>query len=89
MRVYALVWVFVLAAAGALYYTGSFNEITLYIFGLVSSTLLLMGFVAVLPACMDHYFAPKTYSAAWIASISDRRQLAKAPKARNIHGGFS
>ena len=89
LRIYALVWVVVLAAAGALYYRGSFDEITLHVFGFVSSTLLFMGFVAVLPFWMDHHFSPKTYSIPMRARILKRQPLARARKVRNIHGGFS
>lgn len=74
LRIYALVWGFVLAAAGGLYYTGSFNEIMLSIFGFVSSTLLFMGFVAVLPLWMDHHFSSKKYSAPMRARILKRHQ---------------
>ena len=81
LRIYAFVWVFGIAAAGGLYYTGSFNEITLPILGFVSSTLLVMGFVAVLPVWMDHHFAPKTHSPARLARIWKRHQLAKARSA--------
>ena len=88
LRIYALVCAFVLAAGG-LHYIGSFNEITLHIFGFISSTLLIMGFVAVLPGWMDQHFAPKTYSAARLARISKRQQLAKTRSARNIDGGIS
>lgn len=87
LRIYALVWVFVLAAAGGLYFTGLLNDVTLHILGFVCATLLAMGFVAVLPVLMDHFFAPRTYSPARLARISKRHQAAKAPKARNIRGG--
>lgn len=73
LRIYALVWVFVLAAAGSLFYTDSFNEITAHVFGFVSSTLLFMGFAAVLPAWIDHHFSPKTYSASMRARILKRQ----------------
>ncbi len=89
LRIYALVWISVLAAAGGLFYTGSFNEVALHIFGFVSSTLLFTGFVAVLPVWMNHHFAPKTYSPALLARISKRHQATKTRMAKNIHGGFS
>lgn len=63
-RIYGLVWFFVLAAAGVLYFTSSFNEITLPIFGFVFSTLVVMGFVAILPSLLDDHFSPETYPAA-------------------------
>lgn len=74
LRIYALVWILVLAAAGGLFYSGSFNEVTLHIFGFVSATLLASGFVAVLPLWMDHHFAPKTYSPARLARIAKRQK---------------
>lgn len=88
LRIYALMWVLVLAAAGGLYSTGSFNELALTIFGFLSSTLLVAGFVAVLPAWMNHHFAPRTYSPDRLARIARRRQAVKTRTAKNINGGF-
>jgi uncharacterized membrane protein required for colicin V production len=85
LRIYALVWAFVLVAVG-LNFIESFDEITLHIFGFIFSTLLVTGFIVVLPVWMDQYFAPKTYSAARLGRISKRQQLAKARSARNIDG---
>jgi len=64
LRIYGLIWLFVLAVAGVLYFTGSFNEITPPIFGFVFSTLVVMGFAAVLPSLLDDHFSPKTYRVA-------------------------
>lgn len=74
LRIYALVWILVLAAAGGLFYTGSFSEVAMHIFGFVFATLVVAGFVAVLPMWMDHHFAPKTYSPARLARIAKRRK---------------
>jgi hypothetical protein len=61
VRIYVLIWLLVLGAAGVSYLTGTFSEITLTIFGFVFSSLVFMGFVAVLPALLDDHFSPKTY----------------------------
>ncbi len=71
-RIYALVWIFVLAAAGGLFFMGSFNSVALHIFGFVTATLVAAGFVVLLPLWMDHHFAPKTYSPARLARIAKR-----------------
>lgn len=70
-RIYGLVWLFVLAAAGVLYFIGSFNEITQPIIGFVLSTLAVMGFAAVLPSLLDDHFSPETYPAAIRANVSN------------------
>lgn len=80
---------FSLAAAGGLFYTGSFDEMALHFFDFVSATLVATEFVAVLPLWMNHHFAPKTYSAARLAGIAKRRKMTNVRSARNIHGGFS
>ena len=63
-KIYSLIWLFVLAAAGISFLTGLFNAMTLPIFGFVFATLVVMGFVAVLPSLLDEHFSPKTYSVA-------------------------
>jgi hypothetical protein len=88
VRIYALLWAFVLAAAGILAYTRSFNEVTRDLVGFVSGTLLAAGFIAVLPVWVDHHFAPKTYSPARLARISKRLKAARTRIAKNLHGGF-
>jgi len=61
IRIYSAIWLFVLAAAGVSYLTGSLTEMTLVIFGFVVSTLAAAGFLGVLPAWLDDHFSPKTY----------------------------
>ncbi|HMJ07873.1 MAG TPA: hypothetical protein VK468_02640 [Pyrinomonadaceae bacterium] len=73
VKVYGLVWFFVLAGAGVLYFTGSFNEMTLPIIGFVFSTLAVMGFVAVLPSLLDDHFSPKTYPTAFSKPRAENR----------------
>ena len=63
MRIYGLIWLLVLAAAGISYLTGSINAMTLPIFGFVLSTLAAGGFVAVLPVWLKDHYSPKTYRA--------------------------
>jgi len=58
-KVYTLIWVVVIAAAAGLYFTGNLNEVTLTIFGFISSTLFVGFFVAVLPWLMDKHYTWK------------------------------
>ena len=60
IRIYGLVWLFVISVTVALYFVGIINEMTFPIFGFVYSTLIVMGFVAVLPVWLNEYHAPKT-----------------------------
>jgi hypothetical protein len=54
-KIYGLIWLFVLAAAGALYLIGLLNEIILVIVGFIVAALTMMGLVAVIPASIhDH-----------------------------------
>lgn len=89
LRIYALVWILVLAAAGGLFFIGSLNSVALHIFGFVSATLGAAGFVLVLPLWMDHHFAPKTYSPARLARIAKREKQRNLRAARRFRGGFS
>jgi hypothetical protein len=57
--IYALIWLFTAASAGLLYFTGNFNELTLTVFGFIFSTLVFMGFVAVLPWSVDRRYSWK------------------------------
>lgn len=50
--IYVLIW-FLVAAAGVVYLTGYFNEMTLTIFGFIFSTLAFAGVVMVLPFWVD------------------------------------
>ena len=54
--IYILTWFLVLAAAGVMYFTGSFNEMVLTVFGFVLSTLFFAGFLAVLPFWVDEHY---------------------------------
>jgi hypothetical protein len=62
IRIYSLVWLFAISVTAALYFVGLVNEMTFPIFGFVYSTLAVMGFVAVLPAWLNEYHAPKIYT---------------------------
>jgi hypothetical protein len=57
--IYALIWLLTAAAAGLLYFTGNFNGLMLTVFGFIFSTLVLMGFVAVLPWWVDKSYSWK------------------------------
>ncbi len=61
--IYAVIWLLTLAAAGILYLTGNFNELTLTVFGFIFSTLVFMGMTAVLPWWVDKRYS--RYAAAY------------------------
>lgn len=58
-KIYALVWLVVVASAGLLYFTGNLNEMTLTVFGFVVFTLFAAGIVAVLPWWVDKKYTWK------------------------------
>lgn len=58
-KVYTLIWLLVIAAAGGVYFRGNFNDIALAIFGFTFATLFVGFFVAVLPWLMDKHFTWK------------------------------
>ncbi|HJS50877.1 MAG TPA: hypothetical protein VJ781_03170 [Pyrinomonadaceae bacterium] len=60
-KIYAFIWLFVLAVTGVMYLTGALNEITLTIIGFLISTMIALGMVVLLPTLLDSHFAPKTY----------------------------
>lgn len=57
--IYALTWFLALGAAGLVYFTGYFNEMTLTVFGFIFSTLLFAGIVMVLPFWVDEHHSWK------------------------------
>ena len=64
LRIYGLIWLLVLGAAGVSYLMDLINTVTFPIFGFVFATLAVMAFVAVLPAWLNEHHSPKTYPAA-------------------------
>jgi len=52
-RVYALIWLVLLALTAAVYFTGNFTEMTLTIFGFAAGTLFALGLTMVLPWWVD------------------------------------
>ena len=64
--IYALIWLLTMASAGILYFTGNFNELTMIVFGFISSTLVFMGMIGVLPWWVDKRYSrySPTYGAA-------------------------
>jgi hypothetical protein len=48
-KIYGLIWLLTIAAGGLLYFTGTFNELTLTVYGFALSTLVFAGLVGVLP----------------------------------------
>lgn len=55
--IYALVWILVATAAGILFVTGNFNEMTMTVFGFLISALFFTGLVAVLPWWVDKRYS--------------------------------
>ena len=58
-RIYALICLFVLAVASVMYLTGSFNPVTLTVFGFIIAALIFIGMIAVLPSTVGHQYSPK------------------------------
>ena len=56
-KLYAFIWLVVVAAAGVVGFTGNFNEVTVTIFAFVVSTLVFAGVVAVLPWWIDKRYS--------------------------------
>lgn len=61
-RVYALVWLLVVASAALFYATGNVNDLILTIFGFIFATLFAGFFLAVLPWWAHHIHEPKYYT---------------------------
>ena len=57
-RKYGLLWLFVAAAAGVFYLTGSFNPAVTLGFGFIVSVLAGAGMLAVYPAVMSERVSP-------------------------------
>lgn len=58
-KIYALVWLAMVAAAGIFYFTGNFNEVTMVVFGFALSTAVAVGLVLVLPWWVDRRYSWK------------------------------
>jgi hypothetical protein len=58
-KIYALLWLVVVASAGLFYFTGNLNEMTLTVFGFLAFTLFAAGIVAVLPWWVDKKYSWK------------------------------
>ncbi len=57
--IYILIWFAIAAAAGVLYLTGNFNEMVLMLFGFLTTTLVFLGMIAVLPWWVSQPFSPQ------------------------------
>lgn len=66
-KIYAFVWLLLIAAGGLLHITGNINDLTMTVIGFMLATLTFMGLVAVLPWWVD-----KKYS--WNYAKSDGRR---------------
>ena len=52
-RIYALIWLVLLALTAAVYFTGNFTEMTLTVSGFIAATLFALGLTMVLPWWVD------------------------------------
>ena len=57
--IYAFVWFAVMATALVVYLTGNLNSTAMVALGFISSTLIFMGLIAVLPSLMNEHHASK------------------------------
>lgn len=55
--IYALVWILIIAAAGAFYAAGYFSDIALTAFGFLASTLFVGGVLWILPWWTDRRYS--------------------------------
>lgn len=54
VKVYALIWVLGLMAAGILYLTGNLTPVWQVVFGFLTFGMIFMGMISVLPAVTHH-----------------------------------
>ncbi len=59
VKIYFLIWALGLFAAGALYLTGNFNQITSIVFGFLTLSAVFLGMVGVLPSTVGHHSPSK------------------------------
>ena len=59
IKIYAFIWLMLIASAGLLFMTRGFSEMTLTIFGFALSTLVFAGIIAVLPWWVDKRYTWK------------------------------
>ncbi len=57
--IYALTLVLALTAAGVVFFTGSFNEMMVIVFGFIFATIFFAGIVLVLPFWVDERYTWK------------------------------
>ena len=55
--IYALVWILIIAAAGALYAAGYFSDLAVTAFGFLASTLFVGGVLWILPWWADRRYS--------------------------------
>ena len=59
VKIYALIWVLGIAAAGAFYLTGNLTPVMKVVFGFLSFGMVFMGMMGVLPEWVAHSSAIK------------------------------
>jgi len=59
IKIYAFIWLMLIASAGLLFMTSGFSEMTLTILGFALSTLVFAGIIAVLPWWVDKRYTWK------------------------------
>lgn len=60
VKLYALAWIVVAAATGALFVTGYLNEMTELILGFLFSALLFTGIIGIVPLWMEKHHSRHT-----------------------------
>jgi hypothetical protein len=59
VKIYAVVWVLGLMAAGICYLTGNLNPIVRIVFGFLTFGTIFMGMLSVLPSVLTHHSPPR------------------------------
>ena len=59
VRIYGLIWLFVVAAAALLYLIGFLSPIVVILFGKIVMGLVFLGIMGLLPMWATHQMSPK------------------------------
>ena len=54
VKIYALIWVLGLVAAGVFYLTGNLGPVAVVVFGFLTFGAIFMGMIGVLPSTVGH-----------------------------------
>ena len=61
LKIYGLIWIVGLLAAGALYLTGNLNPVMTVVFGFLTFGAVFMGMISVLPSTVVHHGPEKKH----------------------------